>query len=156
MSVFLVGCAGTERVDVTEGVRVTAAITDSSRMRYERFELLEDGTFKWGGGRAAMREDTSWETQLTGPSAQRLVTVMRSNGWIPGPPPKDEDSDPAEQDASSNERITVKGRYDGGGFKWTASTNVKSVQNVLGELAKVASQRDSGLVDRLSRPKLVR
>lgn len=151
------GCATTDQVDRTGGVRVTVDVVDSEQMRYERFELLEDGSFKWGGGRDALREKTTWGTQLDEPCARRLISLMRSNGWIPGPPePADEDGVVGAGNPASNERITVVGRSDGARFRWSEPRAGERIDEVLKAFAEVASRRDASRVDRLARPRTTR
>lgn len=150
---LLAGCAGSDRLDITDGVRVTVSVADPERMRFERFELLEDGSFKWGGGRDALRDETSWGTQLDEPCARRLVSLMRSSGWIPGPPERPSDSGrTAAREGAANELVTVAGRDDGMRFKWTEASDLTRIEEVLAALAEVASRRDAERVNRLARP----
>ena len=156
-SLALFGCSGTpDRVDLTDGVRVTIAVSDATRKRYERFELLEDGTFMWGGGQDAMRDETTWETQMTASGAQDLVAVMRTNGWIPGPPSRENDGNDGEGSSARRERITVSGRFDGARFKWVEYTDSSRIKAVLDAFGEVARRRDASRVDRLARPKTTR
>ena len=151
----MVGCSNARTIDMTGGVRCTVMLADAQSSRFERFELLEDGVFKWGGGVDALHEETTWSTQLDAPSAMRLVTLMHERGWIPGPPAESDPSTaPAAGTRSSTEELTVSGRADGDRFRWSRrSSDVASAVEVLGAFSNAAAERDAQRVKELVRPR---
>jgi hypothetical protein len=83
---LLAGCAATPPPGLgtmspedspTGGLAFTLEWRDTKELRFERYELDADGTFRSGGGQRAMLHETEWKTSLDARAAGDLAKIFR-------------------------------------------------------------------------------
>lgn len=64
----------------TGGLAFTIEWRNADELRFERYELDADGTFRGGGGQKAMLHQTEWTTVLDARAAGDLARIFRDLG----------------------------------------------------------------------------
>jgi hypothetical protein len=70
----------------TGGLSIVYFDRELSEQRHRRYELLADGTFRVGSGRAALLGNTDWEGRATQEQIDAILGAAREGGLFDGEP----------------------------------------------------------------------
>ncbi|MDG2022135.1 MAG: hypothetical protein P8J59_09320 [Phycisphaerales bacterium] len=150
-AVSLVGCAGpgpsTGTPDEPDqpAMNMWLLDADGTAKRYALYKWDSDGTFRFGGGQAALEYQTPVRLTFTSEARSSLASAMKSAGWF---------QKSFEPSAGSGPReLEVDLRLDGTHRKFTVMADGRTfdaeTQAVLDVLQSISAQQFRGVLDAL-------